>query len=138
MVKDAYIHLWDVDAQKDLVEYKIENSDNIKGTKCMTVGEHPNKFRGKTGMFVGEFYKVDGEWEFQAIGEPVRVKKIQNMVELARKKYGTVSGREQSWEEFLANLQEDDDYDSRESIRDYEGRRNTSQRKKSFWERLFG
>ena len=93
MVKNAYIHLWDVDAKKDLVEYPIEKTD---------------KFKGKTGMFVGEFRKKDGEWEFQAIGEPVRVERIADMVEIIRRKNSKDSTANQSWEEFLAQYSQNE------------------------------
>ena len=86
MVQDAYIHLWDVDANKDLVEYRIEDSA---------------KFQDKTGMIVGEFYQKDGEWEFQAIGEAVRVRNIAEMVGIIQRKYGYSHSKDQSWEEFL-------------------------------------
>lgn len=86
MVRNAYIHLWDVDARKDLVEYPIENTD---------------KFRGKTGMIVGEFYKDNGVWEFQAVGEPMRVRDISEMVDIIKQKYSNIVTTEQSWEEFL-------------------------------------
>ena len=109
MVRDAYIHLWDVDARKDLVEYPIENT---------------KKFKNKTGMFVGEFYKKDGEWEFQAIGEPVRVKDIEEMVKIIKDKYSRTLTSQQSWEEFLKN------YNCNVSS-------NSSKSKKSFWSRIF-
>ena len=90
MVKDAYIHLYDVDAKKDLVEYPIENSA---------------KFKEQTGMFVGEFYRKDGEWEFKAIGEPARVERISDMIKIIEKKYSDNSTANQSWEEFLKPYQ---------------------------------
>ena len=90
MVKDAYIHLYDVNTQKELAEYSIENS---------------SKFEGKTGMFVGEFYKENGEWEFAAIGEPARVRDISEMVEIIKRKYSSTATINQSWEEFLNSSQ---------------------------------
>ncbi len=89
MVEDAYIHLTDVETGKELVEYRIENSE---------------KFREKTGLFVGEFYKKDGEWEFKAIGEPVRVRDIEEMVNIITQKTA-----EQSWEEYLGVSNNPDD-----------------------------
>lgn len=105
MVKDAYIHLWDVDSKRDLVEYQIENSA---------------KFQDKTGMFVGEFYQEDGEWEFQAIGEAVRVRNIEDMVGIIQRKYQYSHSMYpgQDWEEFLKS--ED------------------SSKKRGFFSRLFG
>lgn len=114
-VRDAYIHLWDVDARKDLVEYPIENTD---------------KFKNKTGMFVGEFYKKDGEWEFQAIGEPVRVKDIEEMVEIIKDKYSRALTTEQSWEEFLKN------YNCNGSSAS--GNPTSSKPRRSLWSRIFG
>lgn len=86
MVKNAYIHLLDVNAQRDLVEYKIENTE---------------QFSNKTGMFVGEFYKSEGEWEFQAIGEPVRVRDISEMVAIIKGKYSNSVDKDKTWEEYL-------------------------------------
>lgn len=103
MVKDAYIHLYDVNTQKELAEYSIENS---------------SKFEKKTGMFVGEFYKENGEWEFTAIGEPARVRDISEMVEIIKKKYSSTETMNQSWEEFLNS--------------------SPSSPKKGFFSRLFG
>lgn len=102
MVKDAYIHLYDVNTQKELVEYPIDNS---------------SKFKDKTGMFVGEFYKENDEWEFTAIGEPVRVRDISEMVEIIQIKYSSTETISQSWEKFLNSSK--------------------SSSKKGFWSRLF-
>lgn len=123
MVKDAYIHLWDVDSKKDLVEYRIENSA---------------KFKDKTGMFVGEFYKKDGEWEFQAIGEPVRVRAISDMVEIIQRKYANVSTKEQSWEEFLATSTPESRPASSQSYQQQYVTNDSSSRRRGFFSRLFG
>ncbi len=100
MVKDAYIHLWDIDSRKDLVEYQIENLP---------------KFENKTGIIVGEFYKQEQGWEFRIIGEPVRVKDISEMIDIVQGKYASLLNRKKSWEEFLSQINSTPQYTSNSS-----------------------
>lgn len=116
MVKDAYIHLWDVNTGKDLVEYRIENS---------------KKFAGMTGMIVGEFIKEDGEWEFKAVGEPVRVRDIPELISFVTKEYlknsSVVSHQETYSEEYQQSPRR-----SSTSSEVHE-----EPKKKSWWQKIF-
>ncbi|NIG56562.1 TerD family protein [Chitinophaga sp. Cy-1792] len=40
-----------------------------------------NSFAGHVSMIMGVFYKKNGEWKFNAIGEPTKDKKLQETVE---------------------------------------------------------
>lgn len=86
MVRDAYIHLTNTDTSKELVEYPIEQTA---------------QFAGKTAMFVGEFYKENGEWSFRAIGEPVCVRHLSELGNMVRDKYSNPTDSQKTWEEFL-------------------------------------
>jgi len=55
MIKNAYIRLVDTANKKELCRFNLsENYD------------------GMTGLVVGEIYRYQGEWKFNAIGQPVR------------------------------------------------------------------
>lgn len=55
MIENAYIRLVDLSARKEICRYNL--SDN---------------YDGMTGLIVGEVYRRNGEWKFNAIGQPVR------------------------------------------------------------------
>lgn len=114
MVKNAYIHLWDVYAGKDLVEYRIENS---------------KEFAGMTGMIVGEFSKEGGEWVFKAVGEPVRVQDIPEMIRLVKREYLKNSS------EF--HHQEHSDEFQQQPRRSTPPEVHEEPRKKSWWQKMF-
>ncbi|SKA36376.1 tellurium resistance protein TerZ [Chitinophaga eiseniae] len=44
-------------------------------------------FAGHTSMVMGVFYKKNGEWKFNAIGEPTRDRKLQETVDTVSRQY---------------------------------------------------
>ncbi|MEO7769079.1 MAG: TerD family protein [Ferruginibacter sp.] len=48
---------------------------------------HGAGFAGHVSMVMGVFYKRNGEWKFNAIGEPTKDKKLQETVETVTKTY---------------------------------------------------
>lgn len=62
-VKNCFVHASDIDSGKELVYYDIDGN-----------------FNGKTGIFVADIYRYNGEWKFKAIGEGVKVADIKEMV----------------------------------------------------------
>ena len=52
-----------MDTGKELVRYEIDGN-----------------FNDKTGIFVADIYRHNGEWKFKAIGEGVKVANISEMV----------------------------------------------------------
>lgn len=62
-VKNCFVHASDIDSSKELVYYDIDGN-----------------FNGKTGIFVADIYRYNGEWKFKAIGEGVKVADIKEMV----------------------------------------------------------
>lgn len=62
-VKNCFVHASDLDSGKELVRYDVDGN-----------------FDGKTGIFVADIYRHNGEWKFKAIGEGVKVANIQEMV----------------------------------------------------------
>lgn len=62
-VKNCFVHASDMDSGKELVRYDVDGN-----------------FGGKTGIFVADIYRYNGEWKFKAIGEGVKVKDINEMV----------------------------------------------------------
>lgn len=64
-VKNCFIHVMDMNTNKDLVHYDVDGNYN-----------------GKTGIFVADLYKHENEWKFKAIGEGASVADIDEMVQL--------------------------------------------------------
>lgn len=62
-VKNCFVHASDLDSGKELVRYDVDGN-----------------FNGKTGIFVADIYRYNGEWKFKAIGEGVKVADINEMV----------------------------------------------------------
>lgn len=62
-VKNCFVHASDLDSGKELVRYDVDGN-----------------FDGKTGIFVADIYRHNGEWKFKAIGEGVKVANIAEMV----------------------------------------------------------
>ncbi len=62
-VKNCFVHASDLDSGKELVRYDVDGN-----------------FDGKTGIFVADIYRHNGEWKFKAIGEGVKVADIKEMV----------------------------------------------------------
>lgn len=54
MVKDAYVRIMDADSQKEIVSFKMEEY-----------------YSNVTSMMIGEIYKHNGQWKFNAIGNGV-------------------------------------------------------------------
>lgn len=67
MIRNAFIRLVDADTNKELCIYNL--SEN---------------YQGMTAMVFGEVYRDNGEWKFNALGQPLQ---IWSIPELA-KKYG--------------------------------------------------
>lgn len=55
MIKNAYIRLEDIDKKTELCRFDLTED-----------------YSGMEGMIVGELYRHDGEWKFNAIGQPVQ------------------------------------------------------------------
>ena len=64
-VRNCFVHVDDSDTNKELVRYDIDGN-----------------FDGKTGIFVADIYRHNGEWKFQAIGDGVKVADIDEMVRM--------------------------------------------------------
>jgi len=62
-VNNCFVHVDDMDTGKKMVYYDIDGD-----------------FKGKTGIFVADLYRHNGEWKFKAIGEGVKVADISEMV----------------------------------------------------------
>jgi len=50
------------------------------------IANGPN-FAGHVSMVMGVFYKKNGEWKFNAIGEPTGDKSLENVVKTVKNKY---------------------------------------------------
>jgi tellurium resistance protein TerZ len=48
---------------------------------------HEAAFSGHVSMVMGVFYKKNGEWKFNAIGEPTKDKKLQETVNTVTQNY---------------------------------------------------
>lgn len=64
-VKNCFVHASDLDSGKELVRYDVDGN-----------------FNDKTGIFVADIYRHNGEWKFKAIGEGVKVANINEMVDM--------------------------------------------------------
>ena len=54
MVRDAYVRIMDADSQKELVSFKMEEY-----------------YSNVISMMIGEIYRHNGQWKFNAIGNGV-------------------------------------------------------------------
>ncbi len=61
-VKNCFVHASDLDSGKELVRYDVDGNYN-----------------GKTGIFVADIYRHNGEWKFKAIGEGIEAADIRDM-----------------------------------------------------------
>ena len=50
------------------------------------IAHHPG-FAGHVSMVMGYFYKKNGEWKFNAIGEPTKDKKLQGTIDTVTREY---------------------------------------------------
>ncbi len=55
MIRNAFIRLVDVDTGTEICRFNLSENYN-----------------GMTGLVVGEIYKRNGDWKFNAIGQPVQ------------------------------------------------------------------
>lgn len=55
MIKNAFIRLVDTDKRSEICRFNL--SDN---------------YEGMTGLIVGEIYRHNGQWKFNAVGQPVK------------------------------------------------------------------
>lgn len=55
MIRNAFIRLVDMDSRSEICRFNLSENYN-----------------GMTGLVVGEIYRKNGEWKFNAIGQPVR------------------------------------------------------------------
>lgn len=67
MIRNAFIRLVDADTNKELCIYNL--SEN---------------YQGMTAMVFGEVYRYNGEWKFNAIGQPLQIWSVAQLAE----KYG--------------------------------------------------
>ena len=64
MIKNAYIRIFDADTNKELCIYNLsENYD------------------GMTALVFGELYRKNGEWKFNAIGQPLQLWSVASLAE---------------------------------------------------------
>ena len=64
-VKNCFVHASDLDSGKELVRYDVDGN-----------------FDDKTGIFVADLYRYNGEWKFKAIGNGVKVADIREMIDM--------------------------------------------------------
>jgi len=67
MIKNAFIRLVDADTNKELCIYNLTEN-----------------YPGKKAMIFGELYRHNGEWKFNAIGQPMDIWSVSQLAE----KYG--------------------------------------------------
>ena len=66
MIKNAFIRLVDVYGKKEFCRFDLSED-----------------YSGMTGLIVGEIYRRDGEWKFNAIGQPVReASRLQSLIDM--------------------------------------------------------
>ena len=68
-VENCFVHAIDLDSKKELVMYKVDGN-----------------FDGKTGIFVADIIRDNDEWRFEAIGEGVKVRNIDEMCKIKCKR----------------------------------------------------
>lgn len=68
MIKNAFIRLVDMDSRTEICRFNLsENYNNM------------------TGLVVGEIYRRNGEWKFNAIGQPVQdASRLESLIKLYR------------------------------------------------------
>ncbi|MDE6024272.1 MAG: TerD family protein [Lachnospiraceae bacterium] len=65
MINNAFIRLVDMDKNTELCRFNLSENYN-----------------GMEGMIVGEIYRYNGEWKFNAIGQPVqKASRVQDLIE---------------------------------------------------------
>ena len=61
-----------------------KNVSEVFATYNITKGDN---FSGHVAMALGVFYKKNGEWKFNALGEPTRDRKLEQTVETIRQNF---------------------------------------------------
>ena len=68
MINNAFIRLVDNDTRSEICRYNLTEN-----------------YSGMTGLVVGEIYRRNGEWKFNAIGQAIQeASRLQNLVDLYR------------------------------------------------------
>ena len=81
MINNCYVHVSDLETKKELVYYVIDGN-----------------FDSATGIFVADIYKDENkQWNFKAIGEGVKVSKIEDMVNIRCKREPKTSNHLEAW-----------------------------------------
>ena len=66
MIRNAFIRLVDMNTRAEICRYNLTDD-----------------YSGMTGLVVGEIYRHNGEWKFNAIGQPVReASRLQSLVNM--------------------------------------------------------
>ena len=65
MINNAFIRIVDADTNKELCIYNLSSED----------------YNGKCAMVFGELYRKDGEWKFNAIGQPMNIWAVDDLAE---------------------------------------------------------
>lgn len=112
-VSNCSMHIQDVKKGIELAEFDISGADS-------------KIYAGKTGFYIGTFYRDGQSWKFEAIGEAIRVRDISEMVKIASKYYGVI--RTETFAEYIKN------HENNKIVMDYS---NPRQGKRTFWERVF-
>ena len=66
MIKNAFIRLVDMEKRTEICRFNLTEN-----------------YSGMTGLVVGEIYRKNGEWKFNAVGQPVReASRLQSLINL--------------------------------------------------------
>ena len=66
MIRNAFIRLVDMEKRTEICRYNLTEN-----------------YSGMTGLVVGEIYRKNGEWKFNAVGQPVReASRLQSLINL--------------------------------------------------------
>ena len=65
MISNAFIRIVDADTNKELCIYNLSSDD----------------YYNKCAMVFGELYRKDGEWKFNAIGQPMNIWAVDDLAE---------------------------------------------------------
>lgn len=74
LIENAFIRLVNMENNQEICKFNLSED-----------------YSGMTGMVVGELYRYNGEWKFNAIGQPVKeASRLQNMINLYAKQTKTL------------------------------------------------
>lgn len=88
-VSNCSMHIQDAKKGIELAEFDIS-------------GAYSKEYAGKTGFYIGTFYRDGQSWKFEAIGEAIRVRDISEMIKIASAYYRNVNTKE-TFAEYLQN-----------------------------------